>query len=297
MGNPLRGDDGVGWEMAALLDGDPRLTGVDVRWCHQLTPELAEDVSAATLVVVIDGRDDGSPSGEVRVSPVEPAGGPTRGWTYAHSFDTVALATLTAELFGTVPPVVLVTVAVGQTQPGAPLSPSVKLALGPVTDAVVRIVRDEPLRSAGGPMVTSGTNDPLTALNLALSEVIDAIRELKQARWQVARTSELHAVLDGVFDDLVGWEHLLLEQDEALGASPLSYMRSAAERASPAAWAATAGEDEILATVTEHLNRLAEHVAAAQAQQDREVPREALREVEVGLRGRLDTLPSDHHGG
>ncbi|MFI5043071.1 MAG: hydrogenase maturation protease, partial [Acidimicrobiales bacterium] len=65
-GNTLRSDDGVGWHAAALLAEDPRLAGVEVLAVHQLTPELALDMSRATLVILIDaGADD--PPGAIAV--------------------------------------------------------------------------------------------------------------------------------------------------------------------------------------------------------------------------------------
>ncbi|WP_216904704.1 hypothetical protein [Synechococcus sp. CCY 9618] len=44
IGNPLRGDDGVGWQLVA---GRGLV-------CHQLTPELAEAVAAAERLLIVD---------------------------------------------------------------------------------------------------------------------------------------------------------------------------------------------------------------------------------------------------
>ena len=52
-GNPLRSDDGIGWHAADLLATDPRLAGAQVLTHHQLAPELAEDISRASLVVLV----------------------------------------------------------------------------------------------------------------------------------------------------------------------------------------------------------------------------------------------------
>ena len=60
-GNTLRTDDGVGRLAAERLADDPRLDGVRVIGRHQLTPELALDVSQAALVVFVDASQ--SPSG------------------------------------------------------------------------------------------------------------------------------------------------------------------------------------------------------------------------------------------
>src|SRR5919198_4121190 len=76
-GSSLRGDDGLGWHAAALLAADPRLAGAEVLARHQLTPELAEDVSRAALVVLVDARADGGGApGEVAVRRGGPAGPP-----------------------------------------------------------------------------------------------------------------------------------------------------------------------------------------------------------------------------
>jgi hypothetical protein len=55
-GNPLRSDDGIGWVIAGRLATDPRFAGTDVLQRHQLTPELALDISRAGLVVLVDAR-------------------------------------------------------------------------------------------------------------------------------------------------------------------------------------------------------------------------------------------------
>ena len=46
-GNALRTDDGFGWHAAGRLAADPRLDGAEILQLHQLTPELALDISRA----------------------------------------------------------------------------------------------------------------------------------------------------------------------------------------------------------------------------------------------------------
>jgi DNA-binding ferritin-like protein len=130
---------------------------------------------------------------------------------------------------------------------------------------------------------TSGPHDPIASLNQALSEVIDEVQDLKQARWRVTETHPLHAVLDQLFDDLRGWARLLIERDEALGVSPLSSMPSVAGRTPPNQWPGTVSEDDVRRIVGEHLDRLQQHVAAAEADQEEDSSRAALAEVERGL--------------
>src|SRR3954471_19349710 len=71
-GNTLRGDDGVGWAIAALLEDDPALAHVEVVAAHQLTPEMAEPISRAETVVFVDCSAVAA-AGEVAVFPVAAA--------------------------------------------------------------------------------------------------------------------------------------------------------------------------------------------------------------------------------
>jgi hydrogenase maturation protease len=132
-GNPLRGDDGVGWRVADRLMADRRLAGVDVIRCHQLTPELAEDMSRAARVVLVDARLATTP-GSVETLPVEP--GPAGAWS--HALSPPAVVALAAELYGRVPPVSVVNVGADSFDAGEGLSPAVEAALRAATDAVLR---------------------------------------------------------------------------------------------------------------------------------------------------------------
>jgi hydrogenase maturation protease len=53
-GNPLRGDDGVGWRAVEKLQGILREPWVHFLALHQLTPELAQPVADTGLVIFID---------------------------------------------------------------------------------------------------------------------------------------------------------------------------------------------------------------------------------------------------
>ena len=52
-GNPLRSDDGLGWHAAQELSQEVSAPEVKVIGAHQLTPELAEEASAAELVLLL----------------------------------------------------------------------------------------------------------------------------------------------------------------------------------------------------------------------------------------------------
>jgi DNA-binding ferritin-like protein len=130
---------------------------------------------------------------------------------------------------------------------------------------------------------SSVPHDPTAALNQALSEVIDEVQELKQARWQVSPSHPLHALLDDLFADLTAWARLLIEQDDALGVSPLATMPSVAGRTRSDLWPGAASDDDVRRLDGEHLDRLTRHVAAALAEQEEDTSRAVLAEVERGL--------------
>jgi hydrogenase maturation protease len=100
-GNPLRGDDGIGWHAARLLATDSRLDGARVLAHHQLTPELATDIASASLVVLVDASVDGAP-GSVAVRSIQPRQDSPLSWS--HHLDPAALAGLAHALYDHVPP-------------------------------------------------------------------------------------------------------------------------------------------------------------------------------------------------
>jgi hydrogenase maturation protease len=136
-GNPLRTDDGVGWHVAERLADDPRLEGVAVLRRHQLTPELALDISAAALVVLVDAR-HGLAAGAFTVDRVERAEGSATTWS--HHLGPPSLIALADELYGRVPDVFLVSCGVSSLDIGDTLSPEVEAALPTVVDAVAELV-------------------------------------------------------------------------------------------------------------------------------------------------------------
>ena len=126
-------------------------------------------------------------------------------------------------------------------------------------------------------------HDPVAALNQVLSEVIDVVLDVRQAHRRVPGTHALHAVLDQLFGDLKAWAGLLMDQDVALGVSPLASMSSAAGRKPPSRWTGAASDEEVRQVVAGHLDRLGQHVAAALAEQEDDGARAALAEVQRGL--------------
>jgi hydrogenase maturation protease len=136
-GNPLRGDDGIGWHAARLLATDPRLADARVLAQHQLVPELAADISRASLVVLVDAAAEGDP-GSVRVRRVEPRPAPPTTWS--HHVDPQTLAGLAEALYGATPPMVLVSVSAGSFAEGDGLSSALERALPEVVKVVAGLL-------------------------------------------------------------------------------------------------------------------------------------------------------------
>jgi len=125
--------------------------------------------------------------------------------------------------------------------------------------------------------------DPIAALNQVLSEVIDMVQDVKQAHVKVPETQALHAELDKLLSDLKIWARLLIEQDEALGVSPLERMPSIAGRTPANLWPGATTDDEVRRVIGAHLNKLEQHVAAALEAQDDPQSRVTLADIERGL--------------
>ena len=136
-GNVLRTDDGIGRHAAEALAEGGRLQGAVIQSVHQLTPELALDVSDADLVVLVDA-DEGTAPGTIATRRVE-RGGPRQAWS--HQLDPSGLADLAFELYGSEPALFVLGVGVASIEVGEGLSPPVEAALPAVLDAIVALVR------------------------------------------------------------------------------------------------------------------------------------------------------------
>jgi len=145
-GNTLRSDDGVGRHAADLLADDPRLAGGRVLALHQLTPELALDMSRASLAILVDASADAAP-GEITVRRLGDVGpGPGAA---SHHVGPAALLGLARELYGVAPEAFVVSVGAATMDAGEGLSPAVARALPAVADTVVDLVAAHG-RSQGG---------------------------------------------------------------------------------------------------------------------------------------------------
>jgi hydrogenase maturation protease len=101
IGNPLRGDDGVGWHLAGTLAEHSDLT---IAMVHQLTPELAADLVNRSGVLFIDAwlAAAADPAEEARPQLRPVASAPTGPGT-SHHLEPGALVALADLLFGSRP--------------------------------------------------------------------------------------------------------------------------------------------------------------------------------------------------
>jgi len=139
VGNPLRADDGVGQAVVERLGSILPPAAAELRAVYQLTPELAADLAAADLVVVVDASVD-VPPGEVAVRDL--AAGAVAGEPFSHSIDPAALAWLAQALYGASPRMVLVGIGPASLEPGEDLSAAASAAVLVAADAVAAIVRE-----------------------------------------------------------------------------------------------------------------------------------------------------------
>jgi hydrogenase maturation protease len=139
-GNTLRRDDGAGVRAAELLAADARLAGAEVLAVHQLTPELAIDIGAATLVIFIDADVSAGP-GFIRVEPLTAASAAASDpGASSHHVGAAKLLALARELTGGAPEAMAVGMGVADLELGEGLSPAVQGALPAVVATVVRLV-------------------------------------------------------------------------------------------------------------------------------------------------------------
>lgn len=111
-GNPIRGDDAVGWvaaqKLGEVVDSEHVLTlGV-----HMLTPELAEPISRMDFVIFIDAAEDRDP-GEVSdkcVYPISLSDPRPQPRTLAHHMTPQRLLTLAQRIYGRCPDARLFTI-------------------------------------------------------------------------------------------------------------------------------------------------------------------------------------------
>jgi len=135
-GNPLRGDDGVGWRAAERLRGAIRDPDVEIHALHQLTPEVMEALGRADRAIFIDAC-VGAVAGEIRERPVEAEGGAA---AFSHNATPAALLAGARALYGHAPQATLITVTGGDFSLSEQFSPSVSAAMDGVVRVALRLI-------------------------------------------------------------------------------------------------------------------------------------------------------------
>jgi hydrogenase maturation protease len=120
-GNPLRSDDGLGWQVAVQLFRANRSPEVLVLPCHQLTPELAEPIGRAETVLFIDCTRQGTP-GDFHCEQIRSQTAPV---SFTHHVSPAGLLDLSSELYGCCPKGYLLTITGESFEMGDSLSPTV----------------------------------------------------------------------------------------------------------------------------------------------------------------------------
>lgn len=138
-GNTLRGDDGLGWLAAEHLSEVIQPCQAWVITCHQLTIELAEALSRATLAIFIDARVGATP-GLIAYEEIQPRRDAAP--SLHHHMPPESLLACTEAIYGRAPRTVLITITGESFDYGSDLSPAVKAALPVVIKHVKSLLPD-----------------------------------------------------------------------------------------------------------------------------------------------------------
>lgn len=146
-GNPLRGDDGVGWAVVEALDGTlaaaqtaaqkaAQQTAVSTHVGHQLLPELSEPISDADHVIFVDAAVSGSPGqiAETTVTPAPPGPNP-----FTHHLTPSGLLAMARDVYGRLPLATLITITGHDFSFSEQLSPPVAAAVPQVAARIMQI--------------------------------------------------------------------------------------------------------------------------------------------------------------
>jgi hydrogenase maturation protease len=135
-GNPVRGDDAVGWEAAERLRGLARDQRIEILTAHQLTPEMAEPASRARVVIFVDADCDNR-EGEVSFREVE--ADRSASGLFSHQLTPEVLLGAASRLYGGCARGVLASMGPESFEYGAELSEPVRTALPALLDRVQKV--------------------------------------------------------------------------------------------------------------------------------------------------------------
>ncbi len=140
-GNPLRSDDSFGLRAVDKLKEEVKEHDVEFIECQQLTPELAEKVSQAELVLFVDADMDGV-AGSIHCRQIAPPRG-KQPEAIVHHLDPCALLGLANTLYKKVPEAMLLTVTGECFGYGTQLSFEVSKALPGVVHHMKELIEEK----------------------------------------------------------------------------------------------------------------------------------------------------------
>jgi hydrogenase maturation protease len=133
IGNPLRGDDGLGWRAIEELGRRLPPAAAELLTVQQLTLDLVEPVRDADQVIFIDAAAPGPP-GTLSCETVEPG---TPQSLISHQFDPPTLLACVQSLYGRCPRAMVLSITAATFDYGEQLSPVVAAALPQLIDRVL----------------------------------------------------------------------------------------------------------------------------------------------------------------
>lgn len=122
-GNELRRDDGVGAKVANAV-AKWNLSGVQAIVCHQLIPELTDEIDSASHVVFVDATL--AAGGLVQIRKIEPD---ENSQVMTHATDPRSLLALAKQAFGRCPRASWLTIPIQDVDFGEELSPLARQGL------------------------------------------------------------------------------------------------------------------------------------------------------------------------
>jgi hydrogenase maturation protease len=136
-GNPLRGDDGLGWHAAQQCAAALPPSRVNVMAYHQLTPELAEPISQSGLVIFLDA-DAGELPGRLSCRSV--VAQPTEAGALSHHLTPQTLLACAQAFYECNPTAVVLSISGAFFGYSECLSPAVSAALPELLQYVQALV-------------------------------------------------------------------------------------------------------------------------------------------------------------
>lgn len=138
-GNPLRGDDGLAWRAADMLE--QKLPEIRVLRLHQLAPEIAEDLGRCEAVVFVDAAATGSP-GEIRVRELAPgADRSAEDLMCFHQFSPATVLAMASRLYGARPRAFVATLSGEEFDHSESLSHAVAASMPEFVDRIEARIR------------------------------------------------------------------------------------------------------------------------------------------------------------